>query len=261
MEGHLDDQGYLNSVSKFITFLSMPNLTFDQILSHMVLVVFAPLDAEAISLRELKSGNKVERIATWGMPVDMALTQHETYDLNEKYPSTETLRYRRTTWINTLPDFGDEYPLLKAYPYTTGAKSFICFPIEKSDTPVVALGVFCRKVIHPNAELESFLRAVGSVLSLYMSQPEPVLDKSRKALIENQYAHSKIKGLTERQLVILRLISESRTNVVISELIGYSESTIRQETVRIFSILECKDRYEAARIYYKEIAKSSDGYL
>ena len=55
--------------------------------------------------------------------------------------------------------------------------------------------------------------------------------------------------LTERQLVILRLISEERTNQSISHFLGYSESTIRQEIMRIFAKLGCNHRAEAAAIY------------
>ena len=55
--------------------------------------------------------------------------------------------------------------------------------------------------------------------------------------------------LTDRQLVILRLIGEDRTNLSISQFLGYSESTIRQEIMRIFARLGCKTRSEAAGIY------------
>jgi DNA-binding NarL/FixJ family response regulator len=64
--------------------------------------------------------------------------------------------------------------------------------------------------------------------------------------------------LTERQLVILQLISEDRTNTSISELLGYSESTIRQETIKIFAKLQCSGRHEAAQIYREQINPSAD---
>ena len=64
--------------------------------------------------------------------------------------------------------------------------------------------------------------------------------------------------LTERQQVILRLISEDRTNLVIGELLGYSESTIRQETIKIFAKLGCTGRHEAALIYKEQVTKSRE---
>jgi DNA-binding NarL/FixJ family response regulator len=55
--------------------------------------------------------------------------------------------------------------------------------------------------------------------------------------------------LTQRQDLILRMISEGRTNLAISEILKYSESTIRQETIKIFSKLGCDGRTEATEIY------------
>ena len=251
---------YLEAVSEFIAFLSGKELTLDEILSHMVLVVLSPLNAEAISIRQVNSGNQAVRIGTWGMPLEMVQPQGNIYNLNEKYPSTDTLRLRRTTWINTLPDFGDDYPLLKDFPYTTGAKSFICFPIERAGTPVAALGIFSRDAIQPNAEIESFLIAVGSVLSMYMFSQD---SKTRELLkVQGKHMPSHMEStdneLTERQQMILRLISEDRTNLTISELLGYSESTIRQETIKIYAKLQCGGRIEAAKIYREMMAKSKE---
>ena len=248
---------YLNQISEFISFLSTKELTLNELLRHMVLVVLSPLNAEAISIRQVNSGNQAVRIATWGMPPEMVQAPGDVYYLNEKYPSTDTLRLRRTTWINTLPDFGDDYPLLKASPYTTGAKSFIAFPIEKAGTPVAALGFFSRDVIHPNSEIESFLTAVGSVLSMYLFGQDARLQKVQK--FDRKRTLSDVGNpaseLTERQTQILRLISEDQTNPSISELLGYSVSTIRQELIKIYLKLGCTSRNEAIQIYKQRLAK------
>ena len=252
---------YLNHITEFVSFLSTNKRTLEEILSHMVQVVLSPLNAEAILIRQLNSENQAVLVETWGISLESLQGYPVAYSLNDRYPTTDTLRFRSTTWINTLPDWGDDYPLLKELKYNTGAKSYICFPIERAGTPVAALGVFCRKVLHPNAEIESFLRAAGSILSISLYNRDSSLDEPHKGHRENMHSESKIKELTERQLVILRLISEDRTNIVISNLLGYSESTIRQETIKIFSILECKGRYAAGQIYRKEMAKSKNGWI
>jgi len=249
---------YLKHVTEFISFLSANELTLDEILSHIVLVVFAPLNAEAIFMCQINSGNQAERVGAWGMPLEMFRSQGSLFNLNDKYPSTDALRYRKTTWVNTLPEWGDDYPLLKDFPYTTGAKSFIAFPIEKAGTPVATLGVFSRDDILPNAEIETFLKAVGSVFSMYMFSQD---SRTRAAIrVQEKHMPSHVEStdnkLTERQEMILRLISEGRTNLTISELLGYSESTIRQETIKIFAKLNCTGRKEATQIYRQQLAKS-----
>ena len=259
-KGTSSTHDYLNGVSKFISFLSTHEPTLGEILSHMVQVVLSPLNAEAILIRQLNSKNQTVLVATWGIPSEMIQTPGDNFDLSDKYPTTDTLRNRRMTWISTLPDWGDEYPLLKASPYSTGAKSYICFPIEKAGTPVAALGVFSRDAIAPNAEIESFLTAVGCVFSMFMfsqnSKSNEILSTQGKPTPTSM--GSAANELTERQLVILRLISENRTNLVISELLGYSESTVRQETIKIFAKLGCTGRNEAALIYKEQVTKFNE---
>lgn len=62
-------------------------------------------------------------------------------------------------------------------------------------------------------------------------------------------------SLTERQELILKLIAEGRTNGDIADVLGYSESLIRQETIRIYALLGCNGRNEAASIYRAMIMK------
>lgn len=77
-------------------------------------------------------------------------------------------------------------------------------------------------------------------------------------MVAAKYTPSRVQSfdhdLTERQQIILRLISENRTNLAISEILGYSESTIRQETISIFANLNCAGRKEASKIYRKKYA-------
>lgn len=255
---------YLGIVSEFIAFLSVNGLSINEILSHIVLVALAPLNVEAITFDFLNDKNQVENLGRWGMPSEMIKDYVDIYNLNDRYPSTDTLRYRTTTYVNTLPDWGDDYPLLKDLPYTTGAKSFIAFPIEKAGTPVAALGVFSRDVIHPDAEIESFLKTIGSVFSMYSYRQDSRSQETLKLRDNGAVANHSVwddssNELSERQQVILHLISQDRTNIAISRLLGYSESTIRQETVKIFAKLECDGRHEATQIYKDRVAKSKEG--
>ena len=57
------------------------------------------------------------------------------------------------------------------------------------------------------------------------------------------------RNLTERQYQILELMSQGKTNLAISQILGFSESTIRQESIRIYEKLRCDGRKEAALIF------------
>ncbi len=54
-----------------------------------------------------------------------------------------------------------------------------------------------------------------------------------------------VQELTSRQVKIIKLIAEGMTNAEIAKVVLLSESTVRQETIRIFRILKCHSRSEA----------------
>jgi len=58
-------------------------------------------------------------------------------------------------------------------------------------------------------------------------------------------------NLSSRQLRVLELMSLGKTNIAIAEIIGYSESTVRQETMAIYRILGVHDRNDACKVAYE----------
>jgi len=54
-----------------------------------------------------------------------------------------------------------------------------------------------------------------------------------------------VQELTTRQMQIIKFMADGLTNAEISKLVLLSESTVRQETIRIFRILKCHTRSEA----------------
>jgi DNA-binding NarL/FixJ family response regulator len=54
-----------------------------------------------------------------------------------------------------------------------------------------------------------------------------------------------VQELTTRQVQIIHYIADGLTNAEISKHVLLSESTVRQETIRIFRVLKCHTRSEA----------------
>jgi DNA-binding NarL/FixJ family response regulator len=127
--------------------------------------------------------------------------------------------------------------------------------------------------------VESNARILGSIVLITDSRCDSI-DENREfldalALLinntlssrldrRNPRSNSKSNGngphpekLSERQEVILKLIAEGRTNGDIAEILGYSESLIRQETIKIYAILNCNGRQEAAQTYLSRFGATS----
>jgi DNA-binding CsgD family transcriptional regulator len=246
---------YVARISEFVCFLSLRSHTLESVLSHLVHRVLVDIQATSIFVSSLSDYNEVEILGQFGIDPQMWQVYPQGTSVFDKYPITDAMRTRKTVWINTLPDWGAEYPLLEPYKFPRQEKTFICLAIEKCATPVAVVGIFASPVIEVDGEIDAFLGTIANILSLYLYSEEnsPI---NMNALSDKSLALSKSSTnqiLTERQMLILKLISENRTNIVISERLGYSESTIRQETIKIYAKLGCNGREEASEIYRENL--------
>ena len=252
---------FLLNVSDFVEFLSAKDHSLKEILSHMTLRVFSPLNASATFLCELNDENLIECLGVHGVGKDLTDQFPIVFSFNEPLPISDAMRSRKVVWIHDYPTWPEEYPSLRNLPVVKGAKTFISVPIEKSGTPAAAIGIFCNSDIIPDPEIETFLKAIANVLSLHVFRGFDVYQnrggKDLKSKVPPLASPSAWTKLTERQMLILRMMSEGRTNLAISELLGYSESTVRQETIKIFAALQCNGREEASRIYREKLEEIS----
>ena len=251
---------FVDDIGEFVEFLSIKDHSLKEILAQITLRVLAPLNASASFICEINDEHLIETLGVYGVGKGLKDKYPDLYSFNEKLPIPDAIRNRKVVWINGLPSWPDKYPSLKDKPAVNNAKTYICFPIEKSGTPVAAFGIFCNSEIEPSAEIEAFLKAIGYVLSLHLYR-----SKDSTSNIINLVNQTRVKPavaiesnvITDRQLLILKMMSEGRTNIVISELLGYSESTVRQETIKIFAKLGCSGREEASIIYREKLEKTA----
>lgn len=104
--------------------------------------------------------------------------------------------------------------------------------------------LFSRPVETPEV-VEETLRNYAIALGLYLSLAHRGEFTSARTLIAD--AVSKSEQLTPRQISILRGMVEGKTNHDLASELGFSVSTIRHETMRIYEALAVSDRKEAAQ--------------
>ncbi len=249
----------IERVSEFVAFLSNKSHSFEEVLAHLVLRVFEPLGATSIFLFEVYPDGIIQSNARYGASALAMNAYPNTYTLRDVTPINECIKSCRSVWVTTLPDWPSEYVLLNRVAYTEPEKSFFCFPIQRDGTPVAVLALFCMPELSPTAELDAFLQALASVFSLHIFQQKSVAKNSDYRFGDARGLHSpgQVNGLTERQQLILKMISEELTNAKISELLRFSESTIRHETIKIYAFLQCNGREEASAIYKEYLAKKA----
>jgi len=82
-------------------------------------------------------------------------------------------------------------------------------------------------------------------LGLYLSLSHNQGAQTSRAVIEHGDTGS--DQLSQRQISILRGMVEGKTNHELANELGFSVSTIRHETMRIYQALAVSDRKEAAK--------------
>jgi len=105
---------------------------------------------------------------------------------------------------------------------------------------VACLGIVSEKSLTPDEEIDLFLQTLSHLISLHVY---------RQARDRKKLESPNVTSLTDRQVQILAHIAEKRTNIEIADIMGYSESTIRQETIRIFEKLQLAGRNEARKYF------------
>jgi DNA-binding CsgD family transcriptional regulator len=95
-------------------------------------------------------------------------------------------------------------------------------------------------------EIVDFLSAFSLPLALYLSLTHSQEFSSEKDLGQEKGVPS-VDALTKRQLNILKGMVDGKTNHDLATQLGYSVSTIRHETMRIYQALAVSDRREAAQ--------------
>ena len=99
--------------------------------------------------------------------------------------------------------------------------------------------------VESQESIESICQLVGIFLNgVSAFKPKEELENARNGQGDRDATKA---VLTQRQLLILAGMIEGKTNHELAEDLGFSVSTIRHETMRIYSLLQVSDRKEAAR--------------
>ena len=217
----------------------------DSIARVLALRILSSFDVYGVALVALDAHGNYRTLSTFGYDEDEILSINNT-GVTWRTPLATALRDGRTIWFDTR----DEKAWLE-FPDMRGRKIRVHPEIESTiarpighEVPVAALLITLRERLRdrPVEVQQRFFETLAAMLGI-------VVDGSRvRAELVSLGARppaTKEGDLTERQLAILRLIAEGKTNKAIGSRLGYSESTVRHETMRIFRLLGVASRSQA----------------
>jgi DNA-binding NarL/FixJ family response regulator len=119
---------------------------------------------------------------------------------------------------------------------------------------MTVIGVVIKNVLLHNEESRNFLETVSGLMGLQISS-------LRRTRLSVEQDSSVWNLLNSRQHKIVSMMSEGKTNYQIAYELGYSESTIRQDTIKIYEILGVPGRKGATQAFRVNYPLHGNGQL
>jgi len=228
-------------ISRLVSHLANQDLSEDEICEFLVTHTLDFLNIRHAWISQVTNRKTVRVRASYGID-QSRFPDWQEFPLDWKLPVTDALVEKRIVWINSLPNWPEEYPRLQGITLEESSRTQLVVPIFRLNSSVGCLSLVSSNQLTPDEEVAIFIQTIANLISLHIYRQ----NRDRK---KNDSPN--VSSLTDRQVQILIHIAEKKTNIEIADTMGYSESTIRQETIRIFEKLQVSGRNEA-RSYFLE---------
>ena len=229
---------YLELLTELQTFLASSNPNAEEICSFLVLRTFRFWNGERAFITFLEHDGNFRRFDYFGLP-DEAMRNLGEIKLTDNTPMAEAVRTVDVV-VAGQEDIGTKWKKESLLPHDWNNRTLVDAPMVIKGVPRGVVGLVLATRLEKNKEFLSFVRAVSSAVVLHCVNAlglKPARSRSRDF------------DLSSRQLKILHLMTQGLTNAAIASKLGFSESLIRQETVKIYRELEVANRQEAGEMY------------
>ena len=216
----------MHDIRTFIDWLSY-HPTCDEISRALVMEYMAPVGACCARVGRLHADDSLEFLGEYGFDAGKA---------KQTFPS-EVWR----SWDNdeALIALGKN-----AAPWNA-AKNLLMIQLRERGAVHGYLVLRFSSPVNDTDKVEEIARNYAVALGLYLSLAHESGATSTRTVVERGDTGS--DQLTPRQISILRGMVEGKTNHELANELGFSVSTIRHETMRIYQALSVSDRKEAAK--------------
>jgi DNA-binding CsgD family transcriptional regulator len=232
------------SVLKLITYLaSQP--TMDRLAQFLVLEALHDYGSRGALISKFDNDGRVHAMGSFGF-ANHVVRGMQHLSLWDRAPFVDVIRDGAPLFFSDGAAIEMQYPWLAkqdelllptvAWPLALGEERLGALQIQFSAAP-------------DEGKLASHLASLAPVIALYVG----FLNGDHEPIQPSPNGHARLQEvsdgpLTDRQKTILRMLAAGMTNPQIAARIGFSDSTVRQETMAIYRHLGATGRRDAARI-------------
>lgn len=228
---------YSGEIERLARFLIGTNVNSSDLSRFLVLDTFTNVKASAILIFGITGEGHLKTESSFGLPQEI-VNHLGTVQLGDETPIIAGFRSNQFALISR-EDSKEVFPNLhEGNGMPENVASLVLCPILPYGGFALALN--CEP--ESNHELEMFFRAVGTLATLHFNRLQ--FDSSQVLRKSQRSTQNGDVELTQRQMLIKKLMENGYTNIAIANEIGYSESLVKQETMAIFSILNISGRKE-----------------
>ena len=167
----------------------------------------------------------------------MSLTVHT--GLSESFITSATVVLSLSAVISQYPALSFDKEFWDTVLEINGDGDLGHVPIIVNGIPIGAFSFLCDRKNDWNPRSSAVLDGLAAALGLWMSNPaSKIIGAPVNELHEGL-------SLSPRQIEILELVQQGKSNTYISALLGFSQSTVKQELQRVMKLLRVNDRSAA----------------
>ena len=239
-------KSYINRIKELIDFLTQSEVNPNDLGRFLILNTFNFHKTKSVYFLQLNNDGILSAVDCFGVS-DEKLKPFHKIGLNQNFPLAESARTGNILIIGDRADWAARYPEFRSVPEDFGWESMITFPIKANKASIGAMSITFLHAIEPEQDLISFIEAIAGLVALQLlKSPHGRMG----SITKNGVAINSDELLSKRQMEILNLIADGLTNNQIAKQLGYSESTIRHETIRIYELFKVRSRKEAVIFAY-----------
>lgn len=216
----------MHDIRTFIDWLSY-HPTSDEIARALVMEYMASLGACCARIGRLHPNDSLEFLGEYGFDAGKA---------KQTFPSEVWRSWDHDEALIALGKNSDPW---------NSTKNLLMIQLRERGAVHGYLVLRFSNPIQDTTSVEEVARNYAVALGLYLSLAHERSSSASRSVIERIEPGS--DQLTPRQISILRGMVEGKTNHELANELGFSVSTIRHETMRIYQALSVSDRKEAAK--------------
>ena len=227
----------LSRIEKLVRFVMNSGISDAELCKFLVLETFAHIKISAFYAAEVTEDGYLSPVATFGIPAHV-VAGWGNIPLSVNAPFTDSIKNDKVILLKKVESLV-RYPSLANYEgVPQGWESYLVCPI----LPYGLIALTLDSTPKIDRQFESFLKTVGVITIQHLS-------RNQKGFKNSNHSHGekgikKSGSLTDRQILIKKLMEKGLVNTAIAKEIGYSESLVRQETMRIYATLNISGRKE-----------------